>query len=526
MLTATLLTLTTLAALGEAPAAKPPAVQADVVLRGALLVDGTGQPGQIGDLAIRGDRIVAIGKFDLAGQPRILDCTGLVITPGFIDLHTHSDNALQQPETRANLNYLTQGVTTAVTGNCGFGPVDVAAYFQKMASNGIGSNVIHQLPHNALRTQVMGNANRSPTDQELRLMEDLVDKGMRDGAWGLATGLIYNPGTYAQTDELVALALVAARHGGFYASHIRDEGPSILVAIDEVLTIARKAGLRVHVSHIKVTGRRSWGKAPDVIALIRRARQEGVQVTADQYPYVASSTSLAAMVIPPKFREGSAADLLKRLDDPELGPRMRKEIEERLEGRQGGQTFRVASYPPRPDCQGKNLDTIAAAEKKSLLELVLEIQRQGGAGVVCFGMNEEEVRLFMREPWVATASDGSSQVPAGTVPHPRSYGCFPRKIGRYSLEDKIISLEQAIRSASGLPADILRLPDRGYLKVGHVADVVVLDPKTFRDRATFDHPHQYATGVQFLFVNGTLAIDQGRFTGVLAGKVLRHKGKG
>ncbi len=525
MLTATLLTLTTLASLGDVQPARPKAVEADVVLRGAILVDGTGQPGQVGDLAIRGDRIVAVGKFDVAGQPRVIDCTGLIISPGFIDLHTHSDNPLQQPATNANLNYLAQGVTTAVTGNCGFGPVDVAAYFQTMESQGIGSNVVHQLPHNALRTKVMGNANRPPTEKELQQMADLLDQGMRDGAWGMATGLIYNPGTYAKTEELIALAQVAARHGGFYASHIRDEGPSILLAIDEILTIARKAGLRVHISHIKVTGRRSWGKGPDVIAMIRKARQEGVRVTADQYPYVASSTSLAAMVIPAKYREGSAADLLKRLDDPEVGPRMRKEIEERLEGRQGGQTFRIASFAPRPDWQGLKLDTIAAAEKKTLLDLVLDIQRKGGAGVVCFGMNEEEVRLFMKEPWVATASDGSSQVPAGTVPHPRSYGCFPRKIGRYAIEDKIISLEQAIRSASGLPADILQLPDRGYLKVGQVADVVAFDPKTFRDKATFDHPHLYATGVQYLFVNGRLAIDQGRFTGVLAGRVLRHKGK-
>lgn len=500
-------------------------VAADVVLKNATLIDGTGQPGQVGDLAIKADRIVAVGKFACAGNPRVLDCTGLIVAPGFIDLHTHSDTPLTVKATAPNLNYLTQGLTTAVTGNCGSGPTDVAAYFKKMETQGIGSNVIHQVPHNNVRLKVMGNANRAPTADELKQMEALVDQGMRDGAWGLATGLIYNPGTYSKTDELIDLATVAARHGGFYASHIRDEGTGIFVALEEVLAIARKAGLRVHVSHIKVSGRAAWGKAAEVIALIRRARKEGVEITADQYPYPASSTSLAAMVIPAKYREGSAKDLLQRLDDPIVGPKMKADIEAKIGGRQGGKSLRIAAFSPRTEWQGKDLEAISQLEKKSVLDIVLEIQRKGGAGVVSFGMNEEDVRLFMKQDFVATASDGSAQVPSATVPHPRSYGTFPRKIGRYALEDKIVTLEQAIRSSSGLPADILQLPQRGYLKEGYFADVVVFDPKTFRDRATYDQPHQYATGVRYLLVNGRLAIDDGRFTGTLAGRVLRHSSK-
>ncbi len=289
--------------------------------------------------------------------------------------------------------------------------------------------------------------------------------------------------------------------------------------------IARRAGLRVHISHIKVTGRRNHGKAGDVIAIIRRARSEGVAVTADQYPYIASSTSLAAMVIPAKYREGTNKDLLKRLDDPETGPKMRKAIEAQIDGRQGGRTLKIASYSPRPDWQGKDLDTIATGEKKPLLDIVLEIQRHGGAQIVSFGMDEGDVRLFMKEPYVATASDGGAMVPSKTVPHPRNYGTFPRKLGRYALEDKVISLGQAVRSASGLPADILGLPERGYIKKGYFADLVVFDPKTLRDRATFDQPHQYATGVQYLLVNGTLVIDRGQFTEKLAGRVLRHVSK-
>src|SRR5947209_17087756 len=481
-------------------------VEADFVLRGAEIYDGSGGNAVTGDVAIKGDRVVAVGKFAIKGNPRILDCTGLAIAPGFIDLHTHSDYAMTQAKTHGNLNYLKQGCTTIVTGNCGAGPVDVADYYAKMEKIGIGSNVAHQVPHNDVRAKVMGNINRDPTPEEMQQMESLVDRGMRDGAWGLSTGLIYNPGTYSRTDELIALARIAAKHGGFYASHIRNEGDGVTAAIEEILTIARRAGLRVHISHIKVTGRRNHGKAGDVIAILRTARSEGVAVTADQYPYIASSTSLAAMVIPAKYREGSNKDLLKRLDDPETGPKMRKAIEALIDGRQGGRTLRIASFASRPDWQGKDLDTIATAEKKPLLDIVLDIQRKGGAQVVSFGMDEGDVRLFMREPYVATASDGSSMVPSKTVPHPRSYGTFPRKIGRYALEDKVIALGQAVRSASGLPADILQLPERGYVKKGYFADLVVFDPKALRDKATFDQPHQYATGVRFLFVNVTMII--------------------
>ncbi len=502
-----------------------PAVEADVVLQGATLYDGSDQPGKVGDIALKNDRIVAVGKFTVKGKPRVLNCEGLIISPGFIDLHTHSDYPLQEKKTNANFNYQTQGVTTVVTGNCGSGPVDVAAYFTKMEKIGVGTNVIHQVPHNDVRRKAMGNANREPTPKELRLMEDLVDKGMKDGAWGLATGLIYNPGTYAKTDEIIALAKIAATHKGFYASHIRDESTGVLIAIEEILEIARRAGIRVHISHIKVSGRAAWGKAPDVIAMIRKARKDGIEVTADQYPYTASSTSLSATLIPAKYREGEAKDMIQRLDDAEIGPKMKKAIERSIVAHVGGKSIKIARYAKNTDWQGKDLFAIAAKEKRSVLDIVLEITRNGGAQIVSFSMSDDDVRLFMKEPYVATASDGSSMLPGKTVPHPRSYGTFPRKIGRYAIADQDISLQQAIRSASGLPADILKLPERGYLKVGYYADIVVFDPKTFRDKATFDVPHQYATGVKYLFVNGKLAIDDGKATDVLAGKVLRHASK-
>lgn len=503
-----------------------PAVEADVVVRGATLYDGSGAAGVVGDVAIRGDRIVAVGRFTVAGKPRIIDARGLAAAPGFIDLHTHSDYPLQKKDTRANRCYLHQGVTTVVTGNCGSGPVDVAKFFQKLESGKIGTNVIHQVPHNNVRDSVMKNANRAPTADELRQMEELVDQGMKDGAWGLATGLIYNPGTYSKTDELIALARVAARHGGFYASHIRDEGTAVLSAINEALTIGREAGLPVHISHLKVSGRRAWGLAADEIALIAKARKAGQAVSADQYPYIASSTSLKATLIPTSFREGSQKEYVARLKDAEQLARLRPLVERGIQGHQDGKDIRIARYAPKPAWQGKDLAAIAALEKRPALDIVLEIERKGGAQVVIFSMSEENVRLIMRQPFVATASDGASMLPSSdTVPHPRSYGCFPRKIGRYAIEDKILSVEQAVRSASGLPADILHLPQRGYLKEGYFADMVVFDPKTFRDTATFDKPHQYAAGVRYLFVNGQAAIDEGKFTEVLAGKALRHQSK-
>jgi N-acyl-D-aspartate/D-glutamate deacylase len=498
-------------------------IQADFVIRGATLYDGSSGPGHKGDLAIRGDRIVGVGRFQVAGQPREIDGKGLVVCPGFIDLHTHNDVPLTVSATKANLCYLMQGVTTVVTGNCGAGPVDVTDYFKKLEKGGIGSNVIHQVPHNDVRKAIMGNVNRAPTTEEMKKLEALVDKAMTDGAWGLSTGLYYTPGSYATTEEIIALAKVAARHGGFYASHMRDEGTGLLASVSETLTIGKEANIPVHISHLKSFGPKNWGRAADAIALINQASAKGQVVTADQYPYRASSTSLAAEVIAPKYREGTANDFQARLADSVQGPIVRESIQDRLVSLDAGPNIHIATYKPNSTWQGKTLDDIARQKHSDLLNAVLEIERNGGAQVVNFSMSPEDVSLIMKQPFVATASDGSSQVPSDTVPHPRSYGCFARKIGRYAIEDRVITLEHAIRSASGLPADILKLPERGYLKPGYFADVVVFDPKSFRDRATFEKPHQYATGVRYLFVNGKLAIEDGKYQNVLDGKVLRHQ---
>lgn len=501
-------------------AAEP--VAADLVIRGGTIYDGGGGDAVTGDIAILKDKIVAVGAFETAGSPRIVDAAGLVVAPGFIDLHSHSDTPITQPATRQNANFLMQGCTSVVTGNCGAGPVDVAAYYGKIDAAGAGTNVLHLIPHGSLRRQVMEEANRPPSPRELAQMQTLVDKGMRAGAWGMATGLIYTPGSYSNTDELVALSEKVAEHQGIYASHIRNEGARLLESLDEILAIGRRAKLPVHVSHIKVSGKGNWGLAPDAIEKLRAARAGGQVVTADQYPYPASSTSLAAMVIPDTLRSGSK--LKEALASPDTAPRVRNQIEANLGGRDGGASLVVANFAPERSWQGKSIAALAKETNRTPLEVVLDIMNRGGAQMVSFGMNEDEVRLFMREPFVATASDGSAQaLDSPAQPHPRSFGTFPRKIGHYAIEGEVLSLSQAIRSASGLPADILSLPERGYLRVGYFADVVVFDPQTFRDKATFVKPLQWAGGVKLLLVNGEAAVEDERPTGKLAGRALRHQ---
>jgi N-acyl-D-aspartate/D-glutamate deacylase len=417
-----------------------------------------------------------------------------------------------------------QGCTTVVTGNCGSGPVDVAEYYRKIDAAGAGTNVAHLLPQGALRDDVVGAAQRAAKPEELARMKELAAKAMREGAWGMSTGLIYVPSSYADTEELVELAKVVSEHGGIYASHIRGEGLEVLSAVNEALEIGRQAKLPVHISHFKSSGQEAWGLVRRAAENIEKARSEGQVVTADQYPYIASSTSLEATLIPTWARSGGQKELVQRLDDPEQSERIRKAIADSLSKKNDGEAVRIARYAPRQDWVGKSLAAIAQGEGREPLEIALEITRKGGAQIVNFSMSEDDVRHIMRIAWVATASDGSASLPGADRPHPRSYGTFARKIGLYSLREEVLPLAQAIRSASGLPADILGLTDRGYLRKDAFADVVVFDPKTYIDTATFDEPHRYAAGVQYVFVNGRPAVYDGTPTGALAGKALVHAG--
>ena len=501
------------------PAAEPRPERAEVLLRGATLYDGGGGEPKTADVALAGGKIVAVGNLATLSADRTIECRGLAVAPGFIDLHNHSDRPIVAPATRANVNFLTQGCTTIVTGNCGFGPIDVAAYYRQIDEAGAGTNVAHLIPHGDLRDAVFGKADRAPTSAELEKMLTLADRAMRDGAWGMSTGLIYVPGTYAKTAEIAAVARVVARHGGFYASHIRNEGRQLLEAVEEAIAIGREAGCPVHVSHFKASGRSSWGSLHVAVELIERERRRGARITADQYPYTASSTSLEATVLPAWSREGGRKGIEARLADPAQRAKIREAVEKSLDDKVRVQ---IAGYGPRHEYVGRSLDEIAEAEGRPAADVALEMESRGGARIVNFGMHEDDVILAMRLPWVATASDGSAKIPDGEQPHPRSFGTFTRKLGVYALKNRTLSTAQAVRSSSGLPADILGLKDRGYVRPGLAADVVVFDPATIADRATYDEPFRYSVGVRYVFVNGTAALFDGVPTGALAGRGLRH----
>lgn len=498
------------------------AIDVDVLLRGGTIYDGSAAAGRIGDVAIKGDKIIAIGTIKTGRVGRTIDCKGLYVTPGFIDLHTHSDSQVVDPALRASVNYVIQGCTTQVTGNCGSGPVDVGTFYKKIDDGGAGTNVAHLLPQGSLREKVVGDVDRKATADELKEMEALAAKAMRDGAWGMSTGLIYVPSVYADTDELIAIAKVVGRHRGLYASHIRGEGTELLTAVGEALRIGKEGHLPAHISHFKAAGQESWGTLRLAAEMIEQAQQRGEKVSADQYPYTASSTSLEATIVLTWARSGGTAEFIQRLDDAESGPKLRKEIQASLSTKRDGAAIYLVRCKSHPEWIGKNLVEAAEMARQTSLDVALEILRKGGASVVNFSMNEDDVRMAMQRPWVATASDGRSYLPGEDRPHPRSYGTFARKIGRYCLQEKVISIEHAIRSCSGLPADIIGFRDRGYLKADYFADVVVLDPKTYIDAATFDDPHQYAQGTRYVFVNGQPTVFQGVPTGTLAGRALRH----
>ncbi len=510
-------------------------VDADVVLRGGTIIDGTGSAGTVGDVAILGDRIVAVGDVEGGRVARTIDCRGLIVAPGFIDLHNHSDflrtttdlatgeeastPAILADRLRPAACYLTQGCTTIVTGNCGGGAVDVGKFYDALQANRPGVNVAHLLPHGALRNKVIGQTRRAPTPAELDKMRELARQAMQQGAWGMTTGLQYVPGSFAKTDELVAIATIIGEGGGIYASHMRNESDQLLDAVEETIQIGRQAKLPVHISHFKSSKIRNWGKVRVAAERIELARSEGLRVTVDQYPYIASSTTITAMLLPDEEREGGTAATVARVSDPEQLPRIRPLVQQALDAR--GKIM-IASCPAHPEWVGKTIREVAAAEQREPIEVALDVIRSGNEQGVNFSMDERDVQFVMTLPWAATASDGSTKVDDGTRPHPRSFGTFSRRIGHYAIEQGVVKVEAAVRSCSGLPADILGLTDRGYVREGQTADLVVFDPATFRDHATFQSPFQVSTGARWVFVNGKAAIDDGNLVITDAGLPLRR----
>jgi N-acyl-D-amino-acid deacylase len=487
----------------------------DLILHNGTVIDGSGSPSIHTDIGIAGDRIAFVGLSAGRKAKRVVDASGLVITPGFIDPHTHTADDLTDPKRGRNEAYLMQGVSTVATGNDGDSPEHTGDALARWARQGIGTNAALFIGEGTVRAEVMGMSDAKPTPEQMEKMKALVDNAMNEGAIGLSTGLYYAPGSYATTEEIIALARVAAQHGGIYDTHMRDESTyniGLMNSVRETLRIGREANIPVMISHIKALGADVWGQSTEVIALIDEARKAGINATASQYPYDASGTSVTASLVP-RWAEADGK-LLKNIDDPALHQRLIREMTENLRRRGGPETLLMTAAKDK-SIVGKNLAQIAKQRNVSPIEAALQIIRAGGSSVASFNMKESDIEAFMKQPWVMTCSDGSEG-------HPRKYGTFPHKIHEYVYEKHVLSLEAAVRSSTSLPAETLRLKNRGLLKQGYFADVLVFDPKTFIDRATYENPTVLATGVQYLLVNGKFAVDRGNLTTILAGRALTH----
>lgn len=478
----------------------------DVLIQNARVMDGTGNPWMLADVGIRGDRIAAVGRLRGAAARRTIDAAGRVVTPGFIDVHSHAGEGLARPQLKQGQPLLAQGVTTIFANPDGGGPVDLAAQRGQFEKGGLGPNVALLIGHGAVRRAVIGAANRAPNDAELNRMRDLVRRGMEQGAYGLSSGLFYTPGSFARTEEVIELAKVTAPFGGVYTSHVRDEADyniGIVASVQEVIRIAEEGGVIGVVSHMKALGPDNWGLTFAATQRMEDARARGVQVFADQYPYEASSTSLAAALVP-----GGAQPALDI-------------VRENLRRRGGPKAVQIAFHKADPSIEGKTLDVIARERKVTPEDAALDIIGKGGASIVSFNMSEQDIANIMRKPYTMTSSDGGLVLPTEGKPHPRNNGAFARKLALYVRDRGVVGLEFAIRSMTSLPAAVFGMKDRGIIREGAIADLAIFDPSRVRDRATYTDPHHLADGMDFVLVNGVLVLDGGKFTDALPGRVLR-----
>ncbi len=499
------------------------AAEFDTLIRGARVVDGTGAPWFAADVAIAGDRIAAVGRLAGATAGRVIDGAGLYLVPGFIDGHTHAWPALAAEKTAAAEALLRQGITTVFLNPDGGGPTDLAAQRRSLEARRPGVNAALLIGHNSVRGAVLGAKDVQPTAAELDRMRALVRTAFEAGAFGLSAGPFYAPGTFSKTEEHIALARVAAEFDGFYTSHVRDESDytvGVVAAVDEVIEVARAAQLPGIVTHIKVLGPRVWGQSAEIIRRIDAARAAGVEIWADQYPYEASSTGLTSALVPAWAQEGGAGALKARLGHPEQRASIRRGMLENLERRAGAANLQIRSHAADRSLEGQRLDAIARARLAEPVDVAIDLILAGGAQIVSFNMQEADIRAFMVQPWTMTCSDGELVVPGEGVPHPRSYGPYPRKLRRYVFDAPVLTLERAIHSMTGLPAQVFRVRDRGVIRPGAVADLVLFDPKTVRDLATYEQPHRMSEGMKQVFVNGRPAFVDGHLTAERNGIVL------
>ncbi|MBI9046300.1 MAG: D-aminoacylase [Anaerolineaceae bacterium] len=521
----------------------------DLIIKNGLVVDGSGDPGELKDIGIIADRIEKIG--DLSGEVahNTIDAKDMVVAPGFIDIHSHADATLPVLPTADSKVY--QGVTTEVVGNCGFSTAPFSEelmnnfplggegilwnwktfedYFEVLSKSGISVNVVPLVGHATVRLAVMGMVDREPTDEEMREMKNQVEMAMQSGAAGFTTGLIYPPSVYGSTDEIVELAKVAAKYGGIYTSHIRGEGDTVLEAVDEAIEIGRQAGLPVEISHLKASNRPNWEKMTLILNKIEQAREEGLDITADMYPYPASNTTLTAL-IPSWAHVGGRDAMLSRLRGAER-EKIRQELHAEAERSKPDFWDRVivSECVKAKHFEGKSVAAVSEemhkAPEDALMDLLLEVD--GEASMIQFMMSEENIALGLKQPFVMIGSDGEGRstqgVLSGGKPHPRNYGTFARVLRKYVREDQVLTLEEGIHKMTGMPARKMNLQARGLLKEQYFADVVVFDASKINDASTFQDPHQYAQGIKFLFVNGETVIQNGVHTELKPGRILRHK---
>jgi len=487
----------------------------DYIIENGRVIDGTGNPWFRADIGIIGDKIHTIGALGSAKAKRRVDASGMFVTPGFIDIHTHSNTGiLSMPQAE---NSLRQGLTTIVAGNCGGAPLPVGEFLDRVTEKGVSINYATLTGHNTIRREVMGSENRPPTDAELSEMKQLVALSMQEGAFGLSTGLYYTPGNYAETTEIIELARVAAKYNGLYVSHLRDESDyniGLLEAVKEAILIGEEAGIRVQISHLKCLGKPVWNKSEEVLGIIEEARERGLDIRFDQYPYTASSTNLWSAIFPAWAREGGNAASYERLDNPDLSIRLRSEMRDNIERRGGANTLYVVR-------EKAFLSDLAEKWNCDPVEAAIRIQKNGSSSVISYNMTDHDLETFLKSPYGMIGSDGSigRQDNSG---HPRSFGTFPRVLRLYAREKQLLTWEEAVRKMTSAPAERLGLWDRGIIRNGAFADIVIFDPLTVSDKATYESPTEYPEGIFYVMVNGKMVIDNQIHTGLTPGKVLTN----
>ncbi|MEX0778873.1 MAG: D-aminoacylase [Balneolales bacterium] len=498
----------------------------DLLILNGRVFDGMGSPWIRADIGIKGERIDSVGNLKNASAQKVINAGGLYVSPGFIDAHTHAANGLQSRELSLAKPLLEQGITSVVINHDGGGPADLAGQEKRLLEHGLGVNTIQMVPHGSIRSQIMGSSDRSPSASELDQMKALVRKGMDYGAFGLSTGLFYVPGNFSDTSEIIELAKVVAKYDGIHVSHIRDEADysiGVVAAVDEIIAISEAAGLPGVISHIKNLGPRVWGLSTVLIQRINAARERGIEVYADQYPYSASVTSLSAALIPPAARKGGINALRTRLHDESSLKWIRDGITENLDRRGGADRIMIQGYVQDRSLEGKTLQMVSDSLGTNPIDLTIEIMIAGSPSIISFNMHNDDINLLMQQSWTMTSSDGVLVGIGAGVPHPRSFGPFPRKIRKYVLEDEVINLETAIRSMTSLPASVFRLQDRGVIRPGAIADIAIFDLAEIKDVATYTDPHHLSEGMVHVLVRGKAALSNGEPTGELHGRVLKKR---